>query len=282
MNVVLTGATGFVGRHVAQAARARGHAVHALVRDVEAARRLPWLGDSVLSHADMSAPPADWAGLVRDADVVIHLAWTGLPNYKSLAHVDAYLPQQIAFLKGLVAGGARRLLVTGTCLEYGLREGELAETLTPAPAVPYAIAKNVLRQYLEDWCAQQGALLRWARLFYMYGEGQNPNSLLAQLDRAIDGGETTFNMSGGEQLRDYLPVTEVARHLVAVAEHDTFAGTVNVCSGSPISVRRLVERHVAARGATIALNLGHYPYLDYEPRAFWGSARTLASLEAGS
>ena len=282
MKVVLTGATGFVGRHVVQAARARGHAVLALVRDVDAARRLPWLGDTALLQTDLAAPPADWTGPMRDADAVIHLAWTGLPNYKSLAHVETYLPQQIAFLKGVVAAGARRLLVTGTCLEYGMREGELAETLTPAPAVPYAIAKNVLRQYLEDWCAERGASLRWARLFYMYGDGQNPGSLLAQLDRAIDGGETVFNMSGGEQLRDYLPVTEVARHLVALAEHDAFAGTVNVCSGVPISVRRLVEQHVAARGATIRLNLGHYPYLDYEPRAFWGSARKLASLEAAS
>ena len=87
MSVVLTGATGFVGRHVAQAARARGHAVLALVRDVEAAGRLPWLGACGLVHADMSAPPADWAGLLQGADTVIHLAWTGLPNYKSLAHV---------------------------------------------------------------------------------------------------------------------------------------------------------------------------------------------------
>src|SRR5215203_563555 len=243
MKIVLTGATGFVGRHVVHAARARGHEVLALVRDVEAAARLPWLRGSGLSQADMDAPPGDWTERLRGADVVIHLAWTGLPNYRSLVHLEHHLPQQIAFLKGLVAGGVRRLIVTGTCLEYGMTEGELVETRTPAPTVPYAIAKNVLRQYLEVWCQEQGTLLRWARLFYMYGEGQNPNSLLAQLDRAIDAGEPTFDMSGGEQLRDYLPVTEVARHLLTLAEHASFAGTVNVCSGEPISVRRLVERH---------------------------------------
>jgi len=282
MKVLLTGATGFVGRHVVHAARARGHVVLALVRDVDTARQRPWLSDTALVRTDMDAPPDDWAERLRGADAVIHLAWTGLPNYRSLAHIEDYLPQQIAFLKGLVAGGVRRLVVTGTCLEYGMAEGELAETRTPAPAVPYAIAKNVLRQYLEDWCGQRGTSLRWARLFYMYGEGQNPNSLLAQLDRAIDGGQPTFDMSGGEQLRDYLPVTQVAQHLVALAEHESFAGTVNVCSGVPISVRRLVEGHVAARGARITLNLGHYPYLDYEPRAFWGCARKLESLEAAS
>ena len=279
MKIVLTGATGFVGRHVVHAARAQGHEVLALVRDVDAAGRVPWLRATALSRADMDAPPTDWTERLRGADAVIHLAWTGLPNYRSLAHLDTYLPQQIAFLKGLVAGGVGRLVVTGTCLEYGMAEGELAETCTPAPTVPYAIAKNVLRQYLEAWCRERGTSLRWARLFYMFGEGQNPNSLLAQLDRAIDAGEPTFNMSGGEQLRDYLPVTQVARHLIALAAHESFEGIVNVCSGEPISVRRLVERHIAARGAGIVPNLGHYPYLDYEPRAFWGSARTLGSLE---
>jgi nucleoside-diphosphate-sugar epimerase len=282
MKIVVTGATGFVGRHVVQAARARGHSVIALARDVAAAGRLPWLREVSLVQADMYSPPASWPEQVRTADAAIHLAWTGLPNYRSLVHVEEYLPQQIAFLKALAASGARRLLITGTCLEYGMKEGELDETLTPAPAVPYAAAKNVLRQYLEDWCAQQGVALRWTRLFYMHGEGQNPKSLLAQLDRAIDAGDKLFNMSGGEQLRDYLPVTQVAQHLVALAEHASFAGTVNVCSGAPISVRRLVEQHIAARGASIGLNLGHYPYLDYEPRAFWGSARKLASLEAAS
>jgi nucleoside-diphosphate-sugar epimerase len=282
MKIVLTGATGFVGRHVVQAARARGHSVIALVRDVAAAGRSPELGNIALVHADIDAPPASWPEQIRTADAAIHLVWPGLSNYRSLAHVEDYLPRQIAFLKRLATSGVRRLLVTGTCLEYGMREGELDETLTPTPSVAYAIAKNVLRQYLEDWCAQQGVVLRWARLFYMHGEGQNPQSLLAQLDRAIDAGEQHFDMSGGEQLRDYLPVTQVAQHLVALAEHDSFAGTVNVCSGSPISVRRLVEQHIAARGASIRLNLGRYPYLDYEPRAFWGSARKLASLRAAS
>jgi dTDP-6-deoxy-L-talose 4-dehydrogenase (NAD+) len=109
----------------------------------------------------------------------------------------------------------------------------------------------------------------------MYGQGQHPNSLLAQLDQAIDRGDESFDMSGGEQLRDYLPVTEVAARLVALAEHSELSGPINICSGAPISIRRLVENRIAERNANITLNLGHYPYPDYEAMAFWGKSNTI-------
>ena len=82
-------------------------------------------------------------------------------------------------------------------------------------------------------------------------------------------------MSGGEQLRDYLPVEEVARHLVSLALDAGGHGVVNVCSGTPISIRSLVEGWIAQNGWSIGLNRGHYPYLDYEPMAFWGDRRKL-------
>ena len=92
------------------------------------------------------------------------------------------------------------------------------------------------------------------------------------------GGQTVFNMSGGEQVRDYLPVNEVAARCVTLLEHPECHGVVNVCSGEPISVLRLVERHLASRGASIQLNLGHYPYPANEPMAFWGDASRLEAI----
>jgi dTDP-6-deoxy-L-talose 4-dehydrogenase (NAD+) len=84
-------------------------------------------------------------------------------------------------------------------------------------------------------------------------------------------------MSGGEQLRDYLPVVEVARLLVSLALNGRDNGIINICSGEPISVRRLVESWIAANGWSIELNLGHYPYPTFEPMAFWGDRRKLAA-----
>ena len=88
-------------------------------------------------------------------------------------------------------------------------------------------------------------------------------------------------MSGGEQLRDYLPVEKIARILVLLAQSDGDVGVVNVCSGKPVSVRSFVENWLAERGATIALNRGHYPYPDFEPMAFWGDTKKLQSVLSG-
>ena len=112
-------------------------------------------------------------------------------------------------------------------------------------------------------------VLQWSRLFYMYGEGQSSNSLLAQLDASIDRGDTEFNMSGGEQLRDYLPVEKVALRLCDI-HLERADGIFNVCSGVPISVRNLVERRVKERKAYIKLNIGQLNYPVHESMAFWG------------
>jgi dTDP-6-deoxy-L-talose 4-dehydrogenase (NAD+) len=77
-------------------------------------------------------------------------------------------------------------------------------------------------------------------------------------------------MSGGEQLRDYLPVEEVAKRIVNLSIGGDSQGVVNICSGKPISVRNLVEQWLAEQHWKIELNFGYYPYPDYEPMAFWG------------
>jgi dTDP-6-deoxy-L-talose 4-dehydrogenase (NAD+) len=82
-------------------------------------------------------------------------------------------------------------------------------------------------------------------------------------------------MSRGEQLRDFLPVTTVAQLVAELALTPRDTGIVNVCAGRPTSVRRLVETWIAENGWTLHLNLGRYPYPDYEPLAFWGSRRKL-------
>jgi dTDP-6-deoxy-L-talose 4-dehydrogenase (NAD+) len=104
----------------------------------------------------------------------------------------------------------------------------------------------------------------------MYGEGQPETSLLPQLKKAVSEGQSVFNMSQGEQLRDYLHVTDVARRLVDLAIDPQDRGAINVCSGVPISVRRLVENWIKKNDWKIELGIGHFSYPDYEPMAFWG------------
>ncbi len=276
--MLVTGAAGFVGRHVVAALLSRGHQVTAVDRDENGTRKMPWFDQCRFIPYDIHGPIANPRDTFGEAEAVIHLAWPGLPNYKALFHYEVNLPADYRFLKSLVADGYSQLLVTGTCLEYGMQNGCLREEITTQPMNPYALAKDTLRKFLEMLQTERPFRLQWARLFYMHGEGQNPGSLLALLDRAIEQGDPVFNMSGGEQLRDYLPVHQVADHLVKVAEDREFEGVVNVCSGRPTSVRRLVESHLEGKKANIRLNLGHYPYPDYEPMAFWGNVTRLHAL----
>jgi dTDP-6-deoxy-L-talose 4-dehydrogenase (NAD+) len=148
----------------------------------------------------------------------------------------------------------------------------------PQPSNPYGFAKDTLRCQLEYLKSTHPFQLSWARLFYLYGEGQAESSLFSQLRQAVERGDRVFNMSGGEQLRDYLHVTQVARHLVSLALAKRDVGAVNICSGTPVSVRKLVESWVNENGWLISLNLGHYSYPDHEPMAFWGDSRKFSTL----
>jgi dTDP-6-deoxy-L-talose 4-dehydrogenase (NAD+) len=147
-----------------------------------------------------------------------------------------------------------------------------------APVTAYGKAKDALRTALQLRHDEHPFRLTWARLFYLHGPGQTSGSLIPQLEAAIARGDAAFDISGGEQQRDYLPVEEAARWLAVLALNGRDNGIVNVCSGQPVRVRDLVAAAASARGSSIHLNLGHFPYPEYEPMAFWGDRSKLDSL----
>lgn len=273
MKVAVTGATGFVGRHLVATLEKKGYPTTLLVRSTSTVPAA-WAGHNAV-QADLLNPPDDIYDRAGKPEALIHLAWGGLPNYKSLHHFEQELPAQYRFLRNMLAAGLSNLVVVGTCFEYGMQFGSLNENMEARPNNPYGFAKDTLRRQLEYLQAQYSFALTWARMFYVYGEGQAENSLWPLLQRAVANNDTVFPMSGGEQLRDYLPITDVAKHLVKLAESQRNNGIVNICSGQPISVRKLVEGWIKQHGWSIALELGRYPYPDYEPMAFWGDRTKL-------
>lgn len=279
MKVAVSGATGFIGGHVVAALARHGVEATLWVRP-SAAPPAAWTLQRVV-QVDILEPPADLFERLGRPDALIHLAWGGLPNYQSLHHFEEQLPAHFALLKRLVKDGLTNLVVAGTCFEYGMQSGPLAESTSPLPANPYALAKDTLRQQLQHLQRELPFGLTWARLFYLHGEGQAKGALWSQLRDAAAAGQPTFAMSGGEQLRDYLGVEQAAEHLVALALKRRGHGVVNVCSGAPVSVRALVERWIVANGWSIALDLGRYPYPSHEPMAFWGdNAKLMRCLQA--
>ena len=278
MKLALSGASGFIGRHVLSELARQGIKPVVILRpDADAP---DFLCQYRMVRIDIANTGPDAYAQLGCPDVLIHLAWGGLPNYRSLHHFERELPAHYAFLKGLVVAGLPHLVVSGTCFEYGMQSGPLGEDLPTAPANPYGLAKDSLRRQLEQLRRLHPFSMVWARLFYLYGQAQALGSLLPLLRRAVERGDTVFPMSGGQQLRDYLDVAEAARQLVALARGARDVGVVNVCSGQPISVRSLVEGWIEEHAWSITPALGCHPYPEHEPMAFWGDRSKFDRLQA--
>ena len=278
--VLVTGASGFIGDYVVQELLQRNYHVIASSANEANARQKTWFSQvdyRPLNLAHLSVGQNYFAYFDKP-DIMIHLSWEGLPNYKDSFHIERNLPRHKAFLENMIANGLQNVNITGTCFEYGMQEGKLKENIEVNPSNPYARAKNNLRIFIEALQKKYHFNYKWIRLFYMFGKGQNPKSLLSQLQQAIDREDETFNMSGGEQTRDFLPVEKVAKYIVDIAVQANVTGIINCCSGNPITIKALVLNYLNQANTTIQLNLGYYPYPDYEPMHFWGDNGKLKTI----
>ncbi len=276
--IAVTGASGFLGRHVLARLADRD------IEVVGVARKRPTepeRGTVRWVEFDIHQPKANPYEVLQKPDVLLHLAWGGLPDYRNAYQLDIELPAQTAFLETMLRAGLKALTITGTCLEYGMQSGQLSEDLRCAPILPYPQSKLALLNHLQSLKSEIPFALTWARLFYMYGKGQQKGSLHSQFLAAHDNGAESFDMSGGKQIRDFLPVEEVAAILCELALSRRDSGTVNVCSGKPITVRDLTKGWAKMLDWDVELNLGVYPYPDYEPMEFWGDNRRLKEVLAG-
>jgi nucleoside-diphosphate-sugar epimerase len=280
MKILVTGSTGFIGSYIVENLIARGHEIVATSSDKEKASKYSWYHNVTYIEHNIEGESKEinlFEGFGKP-DLLIHLAWQGLPNYSDFIHIEKNLFPQYYFLKNLIDNGLKNLLATGTCLEYGLQNGCLSEDIPTLPSNAYAVAKDSLRSLLEILTAKNNVDFKWVRLFYMYGKGLAPTSLFSQLEKAIENGDEIFDMSGGEQLRDYLPVETVVDYLINIALQNRLSGVFNCSSNVPVSVRNMVERYLKEKGSDIKLNFGYYSYPQYEPLAFWGDNSKLKGI----
>ena len=276
MRIAVTGATGFVGSHVLRALSGQGHTLVAAVRPGGSAAPLPEGIETV--GLDLAEPGDDAFARLGRPDSLVHLAWSGLPHYGSSHHMEVELPRQRRFLESCLRSGLGHVVVAGTCLEYGLREGELREDMAADPSTAYGKAKQALCASLLAWRAELGFGLAWLRLFYVYGPGQAGGSLYPQVQAALQRGDASFPLSPGDQSRDFLPVERAAHAIATLAIKRADACVVNVCSGEPTSVLSLVQQWLRQEGSTMGLETGRFPYPSHEPFRAWGNRDRLDAL----
>lgn len=264
---IVSGATGFVGRHIVKKLTEKNYEVFALARDLKKAATLEYLDDSTHLYFDIKKLNSI-SNFPTDA-TFIHCAWEDVRDTLSLKHIEEHFLNNYILLKNIIEHGIKKIVVTGTCYEYGLQHGPMKASTPTQPNTPYAIAKDTLHKSLKALQSQIEFDFIWTRLFYMYGSGQDEKSIIPLFDKALKNGDKIFNMSFGEQLFDYLPVEEAATQIISLLPRKN--GTFNVCSGEPISLRRLLENRAKDKGMDIKLNLGFYDYRKQDTLAIWGA-----------
>lgn len=259
MRLWVTGARGFIGRHLVAQAALAGHDVRAVVRPGSATT-----GQPARSAPSLALDLGDAAAVTQEVrraapDAIVHLAWYAKPTdyLESPDNVES-LATTLVFVKAALLGGCATMVGVGTCLEYADAPHARAEDDPLDPRSLYARCKRAAHMVLGELFDQKGATLVWARLFHMHGPGEHPARLVPALAQALREGRP-FALSPGEQLRDHLDVRDVASALLHLAERGA-SGAVNVCSGNPISLRSLMEQVGRELGRPDLLLFGERPY----------------------
>jgi dTDP-6-deoxy-L-talose 4-dehydrogenase (NAD+) len=263
VKIWVTGANGFIGRHVVAQATLAGHEVWAIVR-----HRADIGGDRagnarVLGiHLDDAREVASCIAKTSP-DVIIHLAWYARPqDYLASPDNVESLATTLSFAKAALFAGCRKMIGVGTCLEYANVAHPRGEDDLLDPKSLYARCKRAAHLVLAELFDRHGAALVWARLFHTHGPGEHPARLIPSVAAALREGRP-FALSPGEQLRDHLDVRDVGSALVHLAGRQV-AGPVNLCSGEPVTLRTVVEAVGREVGRFELLQFGQRPYRDDE------------------
>jgi dTDP-6-deoxy-L-talose 4-dehydrogenase (NAD+) len=279
MKVLVTGATGGIGSLIVDEVLRAGHQVIAVSRDSSKA-------EDLAKKAGVTYIPFDFADTGKEnlftyfqkPDVLIHPAWEKLNDFKNQEHLDVILKNHQAFIKNLIENGLKHVNGVGTCYECGLHEGLVTEETPGAATLPYAEAKDRLRKFTADLCEKNNVVYKWIRIFYVFGEVKGRKNLYTLLHEAVNKGEEQFNMSGGEQVRDFLSPSEIASYITRISLQKEVTGVINCCSGKPVKLKDFIQQYVQNNHMNIRLNLGFYPYPDYEPMQTWGSTVKLDKI----
>lgn len=277
--VLLTGATGFIGRHAIEQLVARGYEVVALH-----ARALPdaterahegspvrWLRGDLLASGGA-------ARVVREANAthLLHLAWYA-EHRKFWTAVEnlAWVEASLALARGFHQAGGTRIVCAGTCAEYDWAHGLCIEGVTPTnPETLYGVSKDALRRVLESYAKTHALSWAWGRVFFLHGPGEHPDRFVASVCRALVRGEEA-RCTHGRQVRDLMHAYDVAGALVALLDAGTVHGAVNVGSGEPHTLgdaARLLAKEAGQEGL---LRIGAIEAPAKEPAWLLADARRL-------
>lgn len=249
--VLVTGGSGFIGRHVVAGLLEGEHEVHVVSRSGSASN------EARRHHVDLMS--ADQTKAVLTAvrpEVLVHLAWYAEPrDYRSSLDNLKWVEASIRLMQLFAAHGGQRFIGAGSCAEYDSSYGFCSEDTTPTnPDSLYGVCKNAVHRIALQAADQLGIEVAWARVFFPYGAGEPADKLVSYVaGRLLQG--LTADCTSGKQLRDYIHVTDIASFFVTLVESGR-GGVFNVGTGVPVTVAQIALTIGQILGAPELVNLG--------------------------
>lgn len=270
--VLVTGANGYIGRHVVEqlldmgadvlAADFNFDGVDERAQKVEA----PIFSGDENIYEQMGKP-----------DVCIHLAWRNGFVHNADSHIED-LPNHYTFLKNMIEGGLKHVVVMGTMHEVGYWEGAIDENTPTNPLSLYGIAKNALRQMVEILAKKSEVCFQWTRGYYIIGDDIKSNSIFSKIVQAEQAGNKKFPFTTGKNLYDFISLEELAKEIACVSLQTEVNGIINCCTGKPVSLAEQVESFIKEHNFKIRLEYGAYPDRAYDSPGVWGDAKKIQQI----
>lgn len=237
--VLLTGASGFVGRHCLSALRARNYEIHAVTsRKAGQAAEPP----EVLWHKANLLDKAETLDLMAEVKPthLLHCAWYAVPGkYWTATENFLWVEAGHQLLTAFSGQGGERVVAVGSCAEYDWSEGLCSESTTALkPGTTYGQCKHEFQTWVSTFSKQAKLSAAWARLFFLYGPHEAATRLVASVIQSVLHEQPALCTSG-QQIRDFLYVQDAADALVALLDSNV-EDAVNIASGKPVSVAELI------------------------------------------
>lgn len=277
--VLLTGATGFIGRHAMPALQACDYEVHAVSsraqpeQDIEEKARIYWHQVNLLDPQQV----LELISRTRPTHL-LHLAWYAVPGqYVTSPENLRWVQASLGLLRAFAAHGGQRVVTAGTCAEYDWSYGFCSEPVTPLhPRNLYGTCKRALHLLQDAFATQTGMSAAWGRVFFLYGPNEHPARLVASVITSLLKNEQA-PCSHGNQIRDFLHVRDVADAFVALLEAD-ITGPVNIGSGRPVAIKGIVHKIGTRLGRPELVRLGTLPAAPDEPPLLLADVRRLSEV----